>query len=641
MAESAPTYSISRDDGFTLDGVKTFNGLSRDVIEEAPSDTLNMAAGTISFSFNADKVNGMQGLVSRDASGTDSDGGHFTSYIENGTLYVRFQNADEQVVFSQNGVKAGQDYDVIAAFGGGSVSAWVNGEPIGDARLDYNWIATDEYLQVGANGWASASGSAGYTGAFDGTISNMEIDVAEVSTPVQVTEPEPDPEPQPVVEEPIATEEPKSPPLAQEAQEPEPVPAETEQDTTNAVDDSAVAPVAAEADKQPVTIEGSNVPYTLSGMRTFDGNARTVIEEAPTDALNIEAGSVSFCFTADSVKGMNGLVSRDAKGTDENGGHFTTYIKNGTLYVRFQEQDADVVFTKSGIKAGETYDVEASFGDGVVSAQVNGQTIGEENLDYDWVDTEEYLQVGANGWASSSGSAGYMGAFDGTISDLVIESYGHEPLDPAPEPAGDAAYTLEGARAFDGTSLTVLEEAPTDALNLKDGAISFSFNADKIHGMQGLVSRDATGVDDGGGHFTSYIEKGTLYVRFQEADEEYVFTKSGIRAGEDYQFEAEFGDGAVAAWVNGELIGQGRLNYDWLDTDEYLQVGANGWASASGSAGYMGAFDGTITDLVIEAKNGDAGSRLDDMVPTVDATGIYPETPDEGVTEDQSDWFII
>ncbi|MEO1542637.1 MAG: hypothetical protein AAFR75_01235, partial [Pseudomonadota bacterium] len=637
---SAPNYSISTDDGFSLVGSKSFYGSSRDVIEEAPTDSLKMAAGTISFGFNADKVGGMQGLVSRDAKGNDADGGHFTSYIDNGTLHVRFQIETDEIVFSQNGIKAGQAYDVIAAFGDGTVSAWVNGDSIGEADLDYDWLGTDEYLQVGANGWASSSGSAGYMGAFDGTISDVEIEAVESTGAAQ----EPESTPEATTGEPVGAEEAvaEAPPPPPVPTEPNPAPEEPEPVVE---DDEPIAVEPDSADIQTSSNTGSGVAFALSGTQTFDGNARSVVEEAPTAALNIEAGSIAFSFTADDVKGMSGLVSRDAKGTDEDGGHFTSYIKNGTLYVRFQEKDADVVFTKSGIKAGKTYDVEASFGDGVVAAEVNGNSIGQEKLAYDWADTDEYLQVGANGWASASGSAGYMGAFDGTISDLVIESYGDFGLEPAPatatEPAADPAFSLVGTRAFDGTSRPVIEEASTDALKLEDGKISFGFNADTVNGMQGLVSRDAKHVDEEGGHFTSYIEDGTLYVRFQDADDEHVFTKSGIRSGQDYEVQAEFGDGTVAAWVNGEAIGNGALDYDWLDTEEYLQVGANGWASQSGSAGYTGAFDGTITDLVIEAKHNEAGSDLNDIVPTIDAIDGYAETINDSATGDQSDWFII
>lgn len=636
---SAPTYTMSTEDGFFLSGTKSFNGTSQDVIEEAPTDALNMAAGTVSFSFSADKVNGMQGLVSRDAKGAEQDSGHFTSYIDNGTLYVRFQDGETNVKFSHGGIKAGQEYDVIAAFGDGKVSTWVNGQSIGERALDYDWLDSDEYLQVGANGWASAGGSAGYIGAFSGTISDVEIEAAE-STGISV-------EPEPVVEvqEPEEVEEPV---FVAPVEPPEPKPVE------EVVAPEVVEPVLP-VEQEPVSAPsqtggeaGSEVVFALNGTRTFHGNARTVVEEAPTDDLNIESGSIAFSFAADKTKGMQGLVSRDAKGTDEDGGHFTSYIKNGTLHVRFQEADADVAFTKAGIKAGQSYDFEASFGDGMVSATLDGQSLGQEKLDYDWVDTDEYLQVGANGWASTSGGAGYMGAFDGSISDLVIESYSDatatqpaQQTQPETESPAEDAYTLVGTRKFDGSSRPVVEEAPTDALKIEAGKISFGFNAETVKGMQGLVSRDAKGTDEDGGHFTSYIQNGTLYVRFQEEDADHVFSASGIRAGEDYEFHAEFGGGTVAAWLNGDSIGAGALNYDWLDTEEYLQVGANGWASASGEAGFKGAFDGTISDLVITEKDVSQAVNLDDIVPTADGNDPFADGLDPDANGEQTDWFLI
>ncbi|MEL6645016.1 MAG: hypothetical protein AAFQ79_13880, partial [Pseudomonadota bacterium] len=229
---------------------------------------------------------------------------------------------------------------------------------------------------------------------------------------------------------------------------------------------------------------------------------------------------------------------------------------------------------------------------------------------------------------------------DGRISDLVIESYGDVAPSDTPEGPADPAFALIGTRAFDGAARSVLEETPTDDLNIEAGHISFAFNADKVHGMQGLVTRDAFG-NENGGHFASYIEKGTLYIRFQDAETEHVFTKSGIKAGEDYEVQAAFGDGKVAAWLDGQSLGEASLDYDWVENDEYLQVGANGWASASGEAGFTNAFDGTISNLIIQAKDPNDAVALDNVVPTFDTPEQYAEFLEEEANNEQAEWFIL
>ena len=55
-------------------------------------------------------------------------------------------------------------------------------------------------------------------------------------------------------------------------------------------------------------------------------------------------------------------------------------------------------------------------------------------------------------------------------------------------------------------------------------------------------------------------------------------------------------------WLDDELVGETSFETNWLNNDEFLQVGANGWASKSGEAGFRDVFDGTISDLIILDK---------------------------------------
>ncbi|OBY27744.1 hypothetical protein A9D60_25275 [Leisingera sp. JC1] len=88
--------------------------------------------------------------------------------------------------------------------------------------------------------------------------------------------------------------------------------------------------------------------------------------------------------------------------------------------MRFQEGSTSKTFKATGIQKDTDYDVTASFGGGEVALELNGQLIGQADFDFDWLDNSEYLQAGANGWASRTGEAGFRDVFDGTISDLSI-----------------------------------------------------------------------------------------------------------------------------------------------------------------------------------------------------------------------------
>jgi pyruvate/2-oxoglutarate dehydrogenase complex dihydrolipoamide acyltransferase (E2) component len=227
---------------FSLPGSRTFASAA-DVIEIAPSADLKVPAATIAFSFNADAVTGRYGLVSKDAKGTSVNDDHFTSYVENGKLIVRFQKDADSHVFTVDGIKAGIDHQVQIAFGGGQVALWLDGAAKGSAAFDLDWTGNGEYLQVGANGWASASGASGFGDVFDGTISDVMI-VSGSLDPAQLTAvlsgpapapepapeptpapPEPEPEPAPAPEpEPAPAPAPAPAPLPEPAPEPEPEP---------------------------------------------------------------------------------------------------------------------------------------------------------------------------------------------------------------------------------------------------------------------------------------------------------------------------------------------------------------------------------------------------------------------------------
>ncbi|MEM9341974.1 MAG: LamG-like jellyroll fold domain-containing protein [Pseudomonadota bacterium] len=433
------------------------------------------------------------------------------------------------------------------------------------------------------------------------------------AAPTPVPVPEPVEEPTVVIVEPEET-------VVDETVEPAPVVEETGDP------EPSVQPTPPSA---PAEASLSDVLLDLSGETLFDGRKSSVIELVGDDEMNVNAATVRFTFNADDLVGRQGLFSKDAAGYTAGDGHMSIWLDRGTLNVRFQADDGEQTFKLGNISAKTDYDVVASFGDGKVIALVDGNVIGEASSEMSWTGNGNHLQLGGLGWASKEDAAGYADAFSGKIEDVTVTNgYMTEKSDaivvpgppasedepevedivndaPADAPLAtdqeivDVLYGIEAPLSFDGTKSSVVEVSPTKNLELQEGTIAFTFNADEVSSRQGLVSKDATGYSKDGGHFTSYLEKGSLKVRFQSESEDAIFEVSGIKAGKDYDVAASFGDGKVALWLNDNLVGESALDMDWTANDEYLQIGANGWASAEGEAGFRDIFTGEITDFII------------------------------------------
>ncbi|MCR8726854.1 LamG-like jellyroll fold domain-containing protein, partial [Frigidibacter sp. ROC022] len=198
---------------------------------------------------------------------------------------------------------------------------------------------------------------------------------------------------------------------------PEPTPAPEPTPTPEPEPTPTPEPEPTPTEPQPTPVDGA--VYSLLGDHEIS-STKDVIELKPDAKFELDAATVALTFNADTVSGRHGLLSKDASGYGGGGNHFTSYIDNGKLVVRFQDGASDKTFTIDGIKANVDYDLQISFDGGTVSAMLDGQVFGQAAFDTSWMDNHEYLQVGANGWASKSGESGFTHVFDGTISDVVI-----------------------------------------------------------------------------------------------------------------------------------------------------------------------------------------------------------------------------
>ena len=101
-----------------------------------------------------------------------------------------------------------------------------------------------------------------------------------------------------------------------------------------------------------------------------------------------------------SASGIQGLVTKDAMSAIGGSNHFSAYINNGVLTVKFEDDGGKSgqpalppkVFTVHGILANEEYRVHATFCGGKVYAWLNDTLIGYANFKTDRTDNTQYLQ---------------------------------------------------------------------------------------------------------------------------------------------------------------------------------------------------------------------------------------------------------
>jgi hypothetical protein len=170
---------------------------------------------------------------------------------------------------------------------------------------------------------------------------------------------------------------------------------------------------------------------------------------------------------------------------------------------------------------------------------------------------------------------------------------------PVDEATPSPVFSLMGDTEFSRNSGDIVNLNHTSSLEISEGTIAFSFEADNIRKTAGLISKDASYYDGGGNHFSVWIKRGTLHVRFQDEDSDATFAVKGIKANQEYDVQATFDEDKVGLYVDGKLIGTKDFVMDWTSNKEFLQVGGLGWSSASGDDAAEAAFDGTISDVMI------------------------------------------
>lgn len=151
---------------------------------------------------------------------------------------------------------------------------------------------------------------------------------------------------------------------------------------------------------------------------SFVGNINRTKHFDHTDALELDEGTIALTFNASVTGWRRGIFSKDAAGLQDG---FSVHLDQGSLVIKFEDENGAQILTKTGVSAKTSHDFVASFGDGVGKVWLDGALVGEVKTQMDWHGNAEDLMIGAQNAISTAGTTDQQRyAYSGTIRDLAI-----------------------------------------------------------------------------------------------------------------------------------------------------------------------------------------------------------------------------
>ncbi|MEL7087203.1 MAG: cadherin-like domain-containing protein, partial [Planctomycetota bacterium] len=247
--------------------------------------------------------------------------------------------------------------------------------------------------------------------------------------------------------------------------------------------------------------------------------------------MQLATGTIELRFTANSVTGEHGLLSRDSSGFD-GGGHVTIFIRDGALQVRIQDTVTTHAINLPGaIQAGQEAHVAVVFGEaGGFTVYLDGVAQATDPYTGGIAGNTEPVVVGGVQWRSGDAVADVIERpFDGVIEtarifDVALDATqvadlaaGAEPSS-APDAVDDVGFVVDAGVDLrisfadllandtdpNGDALTLVSvsgDAVIDAVNEEVvfntatlGAQSFTYTVEDPDGLQdtATVSVDVT-----------------------------------------------------------------------------------------------------------------------------------------------------
>jgi hypothetical protein len=155
---------------------RQFDGRSQHVVVPHRPEWL-LDQGAVVLDFTADRLNGDQGLISKDAKGF-GNGGHLAIWLDEGKVVARLQDQTSEYVVQSPAKTVGKGVPtrLALAFGPGGMKLYVDGKVVGSHAYQGGLQGNEEPLVIGAQDRRSSPGAADNLEAFfAGTISCLAL----------------------------------------------------------------------------------------------------------------------------------------------------------------------------------------------------------------------------------------------------------------------------------------------------------------------------------------------------------------------------------------------------------------------------------------------------------------------------------
>ena len=173
--------------------------------------------------------------------------------------------------------------------------------------------------------------------------------------------------------------------------------------------------------------------------------------------------------------------------------------------------------------------------------------------------------------------------------------------------ADQPAFTWQEGRQFDGRSGHVVVPHDPKWL-LAGGTLVLDFTADRLKGVQGLLSKDARGFGDGG-HLVIWLDEGRVAARLQDRKNDYLVQSpaNAVKKATPARLSLAFGPGGMKLFLDGRAVGANAYAGGLQGNQEPLVIGARDWTSSPRAADNLDAFfAGTIERLALYDRALDA-----------------------------------
>jgi Ca2+-binding RTX toxin-like protein len=168
----------------------------------------------------------------------------------------------------------------------------------------------------------------------------------------------------------------------------------------------------------------------------------------------------------------------------------------------------------------------------------------------------------------------------------------------------EPVYSSSGSHEYTGSSGDYLDVGHKSKLELPSGTISLSFSLDRLPGDMALISKDASGLGQGG-QFTVWLKDGAILVAFESATgTEYLQVPDLVlSANTTYQFAISFGAAGLNLWLNGELVAsEPEFTQGLALNDQALVIGGTrAWHSDDSDPAHS-LLKGTVGDVLVFDK---------------------------------------